>query len=252
MCLTGDVNLYLSKQVCQAWTGSGLCLLQLRRAWQYECRSNEGNASSNLCTEEPAAFRTRLRGHVAAAREWGLGAADIGALAARDVRLVVGEPSVLASSLEVLAAFVAPCSAQSPDSPGGLSPDRKVAVGKKLRDVLVRGHERALYMSTADLKQLVANYVRLDLFASKDVAREGCLRSPELLRPVSWRVLVRKLAAVRALGGSAEDEMTAAKNGYSAQRGHAARVLWVRARLHCAPAWNASQWQHASEPRVIC
>jgi hypothetical protein len=163
-------------------------------------RSDGMPRRSALCTEQPAVFRARLRGHAAAAREWGLDAADAGALAARDVHLVAGEPSVLASRLAVLAAFVAPCSAQSPDLPGGLRPDRKVAAGKKLRDVLARAHHRALYMSTADLKQLVANYARLGLFASKDITREGCLRSPELLRTVTWRVLVRKLAAVRALG----------------------------------------------------
>jgi hypothetical protein len=199
-----------------------LAQLQLRRAWQFECRCGsrgEGTGpNSNLCTEGPAAFRARLRGHVAAAREWGLDAADIGALAARNVYLIAGEPSALASRLAVLAAFIAPHSAQPPDSHGGLSPELKVAVGKQLRDVLVRGHDRALCMSAADLEELVANYVRYGLFPSKLAAREGCLRSPMLLRTTSWRVLVRKLAAVRVLGGSAEDEMTAASSTLSAER----------------------------------
>jgi hypothetical protein len=197
---------------------NSLCLLQLRRAWESECRSNEGIASSNLCTEEAAAFRARLLGHVAVAREWGLDAADIGALAARDVRLVVGEPSVLASRLAVLAAFVMLCSSQPADSTGGLCPDRKIAVGKQLRNVLVRGHKGALYMSATHFEEMVANYVRVGLFASERAAREGCLRNPTLLRSVSWRVLVRMLAAVRALGGSAEDAMTAAKSCCSAER----------------------------------
>jgi hypothetical protein len=209
-------------------------LLQLRHAWQSECQYNEGTASSNLCTEEPAAFRTRLRGHVAAVREWNLGAADIGALAAHDVRFVTSEPIVLASRLAVLAAFVMLCSSQPADSTGNMCTDRNIAVGKQFRDVLVRGHYRALYMSAAGLEQLVANYVRLGLFAAERAVREGCLRNPKLLRTVSWRVMVRKLAAVRAVGGSPEDELAAATCTCSAERVLEAGML--RKYSGCGPA----------------
>jgi hypothetical protein len=44
----------------------------------------------------------RLRGHVAPVRAWGLDAADLGVMAARDT----GEPSVLASRIGVLASFL--------------------------------------------------------------------------------------------------------------------------------------------------
>jgi hypothetical protein len=78
--------------------------VQLRRAWQLECRHSGLN--SNLCTEEPAAFRERLRGHVAAVREWGLDAADIGVLATRNIFLVAGEPRALASLVRQRAGIV--------------------------------------------------------------------------------------------------------------------------------------------------
>jgi hypothetical protein len=194
------------------------CSLQLRRAWQLECRHTEGKSSTALCNEEPAAFRARLRRHVAAAREWGLDAADVGALAARNVTLVACEPSVLAARFEVLAAFVTPHGSLPDDSPACIQFNSKRAIGKHLRDVLVRGHKDALHMSFVDLQELLVNYVRLGLFASKGAAREGCLRSPQLLRTTSWRVMVRKVAAVRAVGGSPDDELAAAKRTYSAER----------------------------------
>jgi hypothetical protein len=79
--------------------------VQLRRAWQRECRAGIERQHTALCTEDPTAFRERLRGHVAAARQWGFDAADVGVLAARHVNLVTGEPGVLAVRINVLQSF---------------------------------------------------------------------------------------------------------------------------------------------------
>jgi hypothetical protein len=125
---------------------------------------------------------------------------------------------VLASRLAVLAAFVAPRSSQPSDSAGGMCPDRQIAMSEKLRDVLMGAHYNALYVSTAGLERLVANYVRLGIFASQAAAHEGCLRRPRLLRCTSWRAMVRRHAAVQAVGGTMDHKLLAEESGYSAQR----------------------------------
>jgi hypothetical protein len=88
----------------------------------------------------------------------------------------------------------------------------------QLRHLVLRGPHGALYMGTADLHELMANYTRLGLFATKAAAREGCLNNIGLLKGTSWRVLVRKHAAVGAAGGTAEDELAAVVSSSSAER----------------------------------
>jgi hypothetical protein len=208
----GDAQVLRQVGVIMSWVA-----VQLRRAWQCECR--EGcNIHTALCTEEPTAFRERLRGHVAAVREWGLDAADVGVLAARNVRLVAGEPRALASRISVLASFF-----KVPPIPAMQSADAQLAEHEhasraQLRHLVLHGPHGALCMGNADLDKLMANYTRLGLFGTKAAAREGCLNNIDLLKGTSWRVLVRRNAAVRAVGGTAEDEMTAAASHYSAER----------------------------------
>jgi hypothetical protein len=208
----------------------------VRRAWQFECRESRKGQNSKLCTEEPAAFRKRLRAHVAALREWGSDAADVGVLAAHNILRVAGEPLALASRINVLALFfkVPPIpamqSAQSADTPLGTCEHASRA---QFRHLVLHGHSTALYMSTAALEELMTSYVRLGLFATNDAAREGCLNKNCLLKGTSWRVLVRRNAAVRAVGGTAEDELTAAASNYSAERVLEAGML--REYSGCAP-----------------
>jgi hypothetical protein len=214
------------KRLMMAWVAA-----QLRRAWQSECRNAFQN--SKLCTEEPAAFRKRLRGHIAAVREWGLDAADIGVLAARDVLLVAGEPDALASCVSVLSSFfkVPPISAMQSAHPQLAGHEH--ASRAQLRRLVLHGPHGALCLGTADLDELMANYTRLVLFGTKAAAREGCLNNIDLLKGTSWRVLVRRNAAVRAVGGTAEDEMTAAASHFSAERVLEAGML--REYSGCAP-----------------
>jgi hypothetical protein len=215
--------------------------VQLRRAWQFECRN--ARQHSKLCTEEPAAFRERLRGHVAAVREWGLDAVDIGVLAARDIYLVAGEPDALASRISMLASFfkVPPIPAVQPAD--ALLSTNKHSGRAQLRHLVLHGLYGALYMGFADVHELMANYTRLGLFATKDAAREGCLNNIGLLRTISWRVLVRKNAAVRAVGGTAEDTMTA--YNYSAERVLEAGML--REYSGCAPTLVAATSVQAAQ-----
>jgi hypothetical protein len=208
----GDVQVLRQVGLIIAWHA-----VQLRRAWQYDCREGR-NLHTALCTEEPAAFREQLRGHVAAVREWGLDAADVGVLAARDVRLVAGEPRALASRVSVLASFFKVPPILATQSADALLAEREHASTAQLRHLVLHGNHMALYTSKADVEELMANYVRLGLFATEDAARQGCLCNPGLVKTTSWRALVRRSAAVRATGGTAEDELTAARCTYSADR----------------------------------
>jgi hypothetical protein len=191
--------------------------VQLTRAWQAECRAGGTQRRGNtpLCTEEPAAFRKRLLGHVAAVREWGFDAADVGVLAARDIFLIAGEPRALASRIGALASFLDAVPNRSADA---MLSKAERASRAQVRHLVLHGPPRSLYMSTADLKKLVANYVRLGLFATQEAARQDCLCRPSLVKTTSWQVLVRRIAAVRAMGGAAEDELTAAQGNQSAER----------------------------------
>jgi hypothetical protein len=189
---------------------------QVRRAWQTECRGSRNQQNSKLCTDEPAAFRTRLQGHVATVWKWGLSAADVGVLAARDVALVAGEPRALASRISALASCF-----RVPPFPAMQSADALLAVPKpasraQLRCLVLHGPNMALYTSMADLEGLMASYVRLGVFAAEDASRQGCLCNPSLVKTTSWRVLVSRIAAVRATGGTSEDDLTAAMCAHSA------------------------------------
>jgi hypothetical protein len=236
----GDVQVLRQVGLIIAWLA-----VQLRRAWQYECREGR-NLHTALCTEKPAAFRERLRGHVAAVREWGLNAADVGVLAARDVRLVAGEPRALASRVSVLASFFKVPPILATQSADAVLAEDEHASRVQLRHL--HGPHGALYLGTADLEELMANYVRLGLFGTKDAAREGFLNNIDLLKGTSWRVLVRRNAAVRAVGATAEDEMTAATLHYSAERALEAGML--RTWSGCAPLVTAARAREQASTRV--
>jgi hypothetical protein len=164
--------------------------------------------------------------------EWGLSAADVGALAARDTRLVAGEPGALASRISMLAWFFKVPPMPVPQSADASLDTREHAGRAQLRHLVLHGPDRALYMSLAALEELMNNYVRLGLFATKKAARQGLYNSG-LVKPTSWRVLVRRTAAVRAMGGSPADEPTAAMATCSAERVLEAGML--REYAGCAP-----------------
>ena len=210
-----------------------------------------------LFCADPRLFRTHLQAHVKTMAPHGFLPAALGALAARDFRLLLREPDWLAVQFEMLRTFFAPHG----DAPAVIMRmtkslraclpamvqhgplDTKPVTARKnamscLHKAFLAGPTHVLSWTRQGLKQHLRMLVAIGLFDDAAHARQGCMLRPELLksRQLSW--FLRRKAAVLTAGGSMDDVLAACCVGGNQEAAYPCLLLWKQ--LGCAAACSTS------------
>ena len=212
---------------------------------------NNEDLQRELFCAQPERFRRHVRAHVAAMAPHGFNAAAVGALTARDARLLLRDADWPAVQFEMLRAFFAPYG----DAPAtivrmtkglraslpAVVPGATPAVGTTPEPTLHADiscvHKAILacpsYMTSwtrEGLRQHMRTLVAAGLFADDENARRECMQRPHLLQGNMLRWYIERKAAVLEAGGSMDDALAACCNTGSTQSAYPCLLLWQRSR----------------------
>ena len=233
-----------------------------------------------LFCADPRLFRTHLQAHVKTMAPHGFKPAALGALAARDFRVLLREPEWLAVQFEMLRTFFAPHG----DAPGviirmtkGLRAclpamvqdgaldteavtARKVAISC-LHKAVLAGPMQVPSWTRQGLKQHMRMLVAIGLFDDANHARQGCMLRPKLLRGSQLSWFLQRKAAVLTAGGSMDDVLAACCVDGNKEAAYTCLLLWKQsgcvaactfANLTCQNRIFAQQQNRAPKGSMRC